>query len=89
MTINLTIKEAEKMLEEKDKEIKRLKEDLRSTVGGRAAAGLALAGQNIKLSNENERLEKTLEIIRGNIFDRGWINLKSFDEIVQALKEGE
>ena len=43
------------------KEIERLKKDLRSTVGGRSAAGLALAGQNIKLIEENCQLEKEKE----------------------------
>ena len=36
---------------------------------------------------EIERLRNTLDIVRENIYDRGWINLESFDEIVQALKE--
>ncbi len=42
-------------------EIERLKEDLRSTVGGRSAAGLALAGQNIELIKENKQLKKEVD----------------------------
>ncbi len=39
------------------------------------------------LISEIEQLGNTLDIVRENIYDCGWINLESFDEIVQALKE--
>ena len=41
---------------EAEKEIKQLKEDLRSKVAGKSAAGLALAAQNIRLIKEKEWL---------------------------------
>lgn len=51
-------KEVDKENEQLKKEKEELQEDLRSTVGGRSAAGLALAGQNMKLIEDNKRLKK-------------------------------
>ena len=68
------------------KEIEYLKEDLRSTVGGRSAAGLALAGQNIELINENRRLGKENKELKEVLSE--YTNLTP-EEAIEALKEGE
>ena len=71
--------------EEGREEIERLKRNKDTW----KAKALRLIDYNNKKNKEIEQLGTTLDMVRENIYDCGWINLGSFDKIVQAIKEKE